>query len=219
MEMPRESEISQLLELVWNLTRRRRFAQVLEIAQALGRPLEVARELVDEAVHRGLASEAQGGVELTEEGKALVKRHREEYVHQNHIHGTSLTGRLRLFFEGQIADWHRHRRHHGFDDESLPRFYESLQNLQGRIEDTVSLTDLGEGDKCTVVAALGGHRMVRRLAEMGLTPGTEITIVRIAPMHGPVEIFVRGVFLALGRGIASRVRVRRPVSSSVSTTN
>jgi ferrous iron transport protein A len=217
--MARESEISELLELVWNLTRRRRFAQVLEIAHALGRPLEAARELVDEAVHRGVASEAQGGVELTEEGETFVRRHREEYVHRNHIHGTSLTERLRLFLEGQIADWHGRRRHHGFDDAPLPRFYESLQNLQGRIEDTVPLTDLGKGDKCTVIAAVGGHRMVRRLAEMGLTPGTEITIVRIAPMHGPVEIFVRGVSLALGRGIASRVRVRRPASSSASTTN
>jgi ferrous iron transport protein A len=217
--MAREPEISQLLELVWNLTRRRRFAQVLEIAHALGRPSEAARELVDEAVHRGLASEAQGGIELTEEGEALVRRHREEYVYRNHIQGTSLTRRLRLFLEGQITDWHGRRRHHGFDDESLPRFYEPLQNLQGRIEDTASLTDLGKGEKCTVIAAVGGHRMVRRLAEMGLTPGTEITIVRIAPMHGPVEIFVRGVSLALGRGIANRVLVRRPASSSASTPN
>jgi ferrous iron transport protein A len=217
--MAGESEISELLELVWDLTRRRRFAQVLEIAHALGRPLEAARDLVDETVHRGLASEAQGGVGLTDEGEALVRRNREEYVHRSHIHGTSLTGRLRLFLEGQIADWHGRWRHHGFDDESLPRFYECLPNLQCRIEDTVPLTDLGKGDKCTVIAAVGGHRMVRRLAEMGLTPGTEITIVRIAPLHGPVEIFVRGVSLALGRGIASRVLVKRPTSSPASTTN
>jgi ferrous iron transport protein A len=217
--MPRESEISELLEVVWNLTRNRRLAQVLEIAHAMGRPLKAAQELVDEAVHRGLAGKARGGIELTKDGEAFVRRHREEYIHQTHIHGTSLTGRLRRLLEGQIADWHGHWRHYGFDDESLPRFYESLQNLQCRIEDTVSLTDLGKGDKCTVIVALGGHRMVRRLAEMGLTPGTEITIVRIAPLHGPVEIFVRGVSLALGRGIASRVLVKRPTSSPASTTN
>jgi ferrous iron transport protein A len=212
-----ESEISELLEIVWNLTRRRRFAQVNEIVHTSGLPLKAAQELMDEAVHRGLASGTQDGVELTEEGETLVRRHREDYVHRNHTRGAALTGRLRLFLEAQIADWHGRRRQHGFDNESLPRFHESLQNLQGRFEEAVSLTDLGEGDKCTVIAALGGQRMVRRLAEMGLTPGTEITIIRIAPMHGPVEVFVRGVSLALGRGIASRVLVRRPASSSEST--
>jgi ferrous iron transport protein A len=217
--MPRQSEISELLELVWNLTRSRRFAQVLEIAHAVGRPFEAAQKLVDEAVHRGLAIEAQEGVELTEEGEAFVRRHREEYIHQTHIHGTSLTGRLRRILEGQIVDWHGHWRRHGFNDESLPRFYESLRNFQGRIEDTLPLADLKEGDKCTLIVAVGGHRMVRRLAEMGLTPGTEITIVRIAPMHGPVEIFVRGVSLALGRGIANKVLVRRSNSSGASITH
>jgi len=44
---------------------------------------------------------------------------------------------------------------------------------------------------------------------MGLTPGTEARVVRSAPMHGPIEVSVRGVSLALGRGIAIRVLVRR----------
>jgi len=51
--------------------------------------------------------------------------------------------------------------------------------------------------------------MVRRLAEMGLTPGTEVMVVRSAPMRGPIEVSLRGVSLALGRGIANRVLVKR----------
>jgi Fe2+ transport system protein FeoA len=216
--MPEESEISELLELVRSLTRERRFAQVVEIAHSMGWRLEDVQELVDEAVRRGLANQAEGGVELTEEGEAFVRKHREEYIHQMHVHGASVGGRVRRFFEGRISDWHGHWRHHGFDDESLPGFYKNLENIQGRIEDTVSLIDLREGDKCTVVLAFGGHRMVRRLAEMGLTPGTDITIVRNAPLHGPVEVFVRGVSLALGRGIASKVLVRQSTDSPPSTT-
>jgi Fe2+ transport system protein FeoA/predicted transcriptional regulator len=216
--MPEESEITELLELVRSLTRERRFAQVTEIAHSMDARPEDAQQLVDEAVRRGFANQAQGGVELTEEGEAFVRKHREEYIHQMHAHGTSIGGRARRFFEGRIADWQEHWRHHGFDDESLPGFYKNLENLQGRIEDTLSLSDLREGDKCTVVLALGGHRMVRRLAEMGLTPGTDVTIVRNAPLHGPVEVFVRGVSLALGRGIAGRVLVRRSTNSPSSTT-
>jgi len=44
--------------------------------------------------------------------------------------------------------------------------------------------------------------------DMGLTPGTEITVTKIAPFGGPIEICVRGSRLALGRGMAERILVR-----------
>lgn len=42
---------------------------------------------------------------------------------------------------------------------------------------------------------------------MGLTPGTRVTAARSAPLHGPLEVLVRGTRLALGRGVAERVFV------------
>jgi len=42
---------------------------------------------------------------------------------------------------------------------------------------------------------------------MGLTPGTWVTVVRSAPLGGPVEVSVRGSRLALGRGMAERIFV------------
>ena len=33
---------------------------------------------------------------------------------------------------------------------------------------------------------------------MGLTPGTKVSVTRVAPLKGPVEIAVRGSKLALG---------------------
>jgi len=47
----------------------------------------------------------------------------------------------------------------------------------------------------------------KRLNDMGLTPGTRVTVVKSAPFHGPLEILVRGSRLALGRGMAERVFV------------
>ena len=49
--------------------------------------------------------------------------------------------------------------------------------------------------------------MRKRLMDMGLTPGTRITVIKSAPFHGPIEILVRGSRLALGRGMAERVYV------------
>lgn len=216
--MPEEPEISELLELVKAFTQEGSAVRIDQIASRTGWSLKEVQRLADEATRTGLTSKTPTGIRLTDMGEVVVRKHREEYVHQVHVHGTSLRGRARRFLEGRVNDWHGHWRHHGFDDESLPRFYENLENLQGRIEDTVSLIDLREGDKCTVVLAFGGHRLVRRLAEMGLTPGTNITIVRNAPLHGPVQVSLRGVSLALGRGIASKVLVRRSTNSPPSTT-
>ena len=72
----------------------------------------------------------------------------------------------------------------------------------------VPLTNLCEGESATVAFTRGGYGLVRRLAEMGLTPGTTIKILRRGPFRGPLEIEVRGVSLALGHGVASRVFVK-----------
>jgi len=70
------------------------------------------------------------------------------------------------------------------------------------------LTSLRSGETGAVAYTVGGYGLVRRLAEMGLTPGAKIKVLRKGPFHGPLQIEVRGVALALGRGVASRVYVR-----------
>lgn len=47
----------------------------------------------------------------------------------------------------------------------------------------------------------------KRLMDMGLTPGTKVTVINSAPFHGPIEVHVRGSTLALGRGMAERIFV------------
>jgi len=78
----------------------------------------------------------------------------------------------------------------------------------GNNEKLCALADLAEGEKGVVVKAIGGFGLVRRLAEMGLTPGTEVKLVKKGSFGGPVEVEVRGVALALGRGVASKVLVK-----------
>ena len=51
----------------------------------------------------------------------------------------------------------------------------------------------------------GGVR--KRLEDMGLTPGTRVTVVNSAPFNGPLDVSVRGSRLALGRGLAERIFV------------
>jgi len=79
----------------------------------------------------------------------------------------------------------------------------------------VPLTALRDGQIGKVTSIKTGHGRGRgrgygfekRLTNMGLTPGTRVTVVKSAPFHGPLEILVRGSRLALGGGMAERVFV------------
>ena len=48
------------------------------------------------------------------------------------------------------------------------------------------------------IAAVGGQGALRhRLLEMGLTPRTVVTVVKVAPMGDPLELRLRGYLLTL----------------------
>ena len=53
------------------------------------------------------------------------------------------------------------------------------------------LIDLKEGEKAVVVCVKGGRGVIQRLTDMGLTPHTEITVIK-SLFFGPIEISVRG---------------------------
>jgi ferrous iron transport protein A len=61
----------------------------------------------------------------------------------------------------------------------------------------LSLSSLAVGDAGTVTAVQGPLAIRRRLLEMGLCPGTAITVLRRAPLGDPIEIRVRDYLLSL----------------------
>jgi ferrous iron transport protein A len=76
-----------------------------------------------------------------------------------------------------------------------------------QLEDQYCLTDMKEGQIVVMRSVQGGSMAAKRLADMGLTPGTEIKLLRKALFKGPVQIEVCGARLVLGRGLASRIMV------------
>jgi ferrous iron transport protein A len=69
------------------------------------------------------------------------------------------------------------------------------------------LSALRPGDRATIGRLAGGGPIRRRLLELGLTPGTRITMVRLAPLRDPMEIRVRGYQLCVRRSEADAVWV------------
>ncbi|OGD53784.1 hypothetical protein A3J78_02555 [Candidatus Beckwithbacteria bacterium RBG_13_35_6] len=68
------------------------------------------------------------------------------------------------------------------------------------------LIDLKEGEQAVIFSINGGWQASKRLADLGLTPGVEVKILKKL-FSGPIEIEVRGSRLVLGRGIASKILV------------
>ena len=74
------------------------------------------------------------------------------------------------------------------------------------------LAMLHENEEAEVVKIRGGRGLVRRLSELGLTPGTKIKVL-LSNSPGPVLIDVRGSRIALGRGLLMKIMVNLEVNS------
>lgn len=50
--------------------------------------------------------------------------------------------------------------------------------------------------------------MKRRIMDMGITPGVEIKVVKVAPLGNPIEVNVRGYELSLRKEEAQQIEMR-----------
>jgi DtxR family transcriptional regulator, Mn-dependent transcriptional regulator len=82
-----------------------------------------------------------------------------------------------------------------------------LEEVGKRKENLFALSELKSGQSGKIQFIRGGHTVLQRLLDMGLTPNTKVTLLKAAPFDGPIEVSVRGSKLAIGRGIASKVFV------------
>lgn len=76
-------------------------------------------------------------------------------------------------------------------------------------EDVMSLCDLKKNQLAVIVVITAKHKEAKRLADLGLTPNTPIKILRKTLFCGPMEIQVRGTKLILGKGLATKIFVKK----------
>lgn len=69
----------------------------------------------------------------------------------------------------------------------------------------MTLHDLKPGQE-GVVASIGTKGPIkRRLMDMGVTPGAEVKVIKVAPLGDPVEINIRGYELSLRKEEAQQI--------------
>ena len=71
----------------------------------------------------------------------------------------------------------------------------------------MTLNELEVGKTAKVVRLNGEGAVKRRIMDMGLTKGTEVTVRKVAPLGDPIEITVRGYELSIRKDEASKVEV------------
>jgi ferrous iron transport protein A len=77
--------------------------------------------------------------------------------------------------------------------------------------DVIKLSELRVGATATVRDFPKSGVATLRLREMGVLPGTAVTLVRTAPLGDPLEIKVRGYHLTLRKSEAEHVLVEPAV--------
>lgn len=70
-----------------------------------------------------------------------------------------------------------------------------------------TLNDVPVGKTVKVVKLLGEGPLKRRVMDMGILKGTEITVVKIAPIGDPIEVNLRGYDLSIRKSEAANIEV------------
>ena len=60
-----------------------------------------------------------------------------------------------------------------------------------------------------VIATVEGEGALRRhLLDMGLTPNTQVTVRKVAPMGDPIELFLRSYVLTIRKDDAAKIEIK-----------
>jgi len=77
----------------------------------------------------------------------------------------------------------------------------------GKKENKMTLEELQVGQS-GVISSVGGEKALRlRLLDMGLTPRTKVTKVKVAPLGDPMQIYIRGYELTLRNDDAKNIEL------------
>jgi len=76
------------------------------------------------------------------------------------------------------------------------------------IENIMSLSNLEPGKKAVVETIIGGRSLRQRLVNLGMLPGSAVTVIRSSRL-GPMVLNVQGSQIMIGRGMAKQIYVKQ----------
>jgi DtxR family Mn-dependent transcriptional regulator len=228
--------IEDYLKALYILSRNGESVSTTEIAEHFKIAPASVTEMLKKLAKKGYVKYSPyHGANLTKEGfqiaEKITRKHRllERFLHdvlrigKDHIHVQACEMEHALSDEAEeaLCRFLRHPDRCPDDGKTIPAcelpfstceecvklHKKNLEESGKREHIPVAISHLKDGEHGRVSFIRGGHKVLQRLCDMGLTPGTEVTVVKSAPFHGPLEILVRGSRLALGRGMTEIIFV------------
>ena len=236
--MPQE-QVEEYLETIYDLETKDGSAKTTAIANCLKVTPASVSEALRNLAEKGLVRyEPYQGATLSEEGKKIAgtikRRHRllevflTDVLHlsREKVHEEACRMEHTLSGETENALCHMleapDRCPHGSPISPCNKSVGSCAECDGagsaeipvaiREKKIVPVTDLDNEQKGKIAFIRGDCKVVQRLADLGLTLGTIVTMMRKTPMGGPVEIAVRRTKLAIDSTIADKIFIELPAA-------
>ncbi len=215
-EMP-SVKVEEYLEAIYKLQHTDRQVRASRLAEQLRvSPASVAERLKRLAREDYVERTSDLGISLTHKGEVaalrLVRKHRLSERFLTDILGLSWDKvhdeacRLEHVFSQEAED----KLDSLLDSPSTCPHGHPIPDKEGPYheEDTRPLADLSPGDRAIIVKVHEEEpKMLQYLATLGLLPSVEIVIEEVAPFRGPLLVQVGRARYALGREVASKIRV------------
>ena len=74
---------------------------------------------------------------------------------------------------------------------------------------STTLNKLKPGERGRIERLAGGGPVKRRIADMGVTKGALVEVVRVAPLGDPIDVKIKGYHLSLRKEEAADIAVSR----------
>ena len=223
--------LEDYLEAIWTLSLKDKVARVKDIAKSLRVTTPSVVSALNSLANKKLIKhEKYGYVELTEQGavkaKEVDEHHKLLFTLLNDIMGV----------DDEIAYKDACKIEHHLSDETIKKIKQFIQFLERYPEEkiffasrfthfideggfmmaekkggkeTFTLKDLKPGEKGKVIKIKVKGDLKKRLLDMGVVPGTEVQLERIAPLGDPIDILIKGYHLSLRKNEATDILINR----------
>lgn len=223
--------LEDYLETILVLSLKEKVARVKDIARSLRITTpSVVRALNSLSEKNLIRHERYGYVELTEQGlvkaKEVDKLHKLLFKLLNEIIG----------IDGEVASQDACKIEHYLSEETKEKLTQFIQFLEEYPEEktffvskfksfiekgekemenkrgnAMDLTpnDLRPGEKGRVIKIKSKTSLKKRLLDMGIIPGSEIQLEKIAPLGDPIDILIKGYHLSLRKEEAKEILIEK----------
>ncbi len=227
------ASLEDYLEAIFNVADNSGIARSKDIAKSLNVAKSSVTGALRHLAEKGLVNyQPYNFITLTEDGKkaaaAVTRKHnilKSFFVNvlgidvdkaqlaackAEHTLGPEIIARLLCFIEFATRE--------NKDSEDLAKKFGEFCKKQGgkelfrsgskrNMEKIIGLDRVEPGQKGRIVKILGRSGINRRIADMGVVPGTVVEVKRVAPLGDPIDIKLKGYHLSLRKEDASKITV------------